>query len=159
LCPSFAKPVFDLADREEHRYWLGPGVGLAFDDFGGDESVLRVEADSVSFRINHDANATEVGGHLDGELQYESQKFRAHTSALGRLVDRKTRKADDRKRIVRQLPLGGHRQIFDFDVTGGNRREAENHVVVDGHVRHAEVMPELILSREKPEEAIEIGVA
>jgi hypothetical protein len=156
---SFAKAVFDLAERQEHRHRLWPRVGLALDCFDADESVPFVERDRAPLCVDRYANAAKVACHAYGQLQHESQKLSANSLTLRCFIDGEASKAKNWKRIARQLPSRRNRQIFDFDVACGNRCEAEKPSFLDRDIRDADVVAELVLSGEQVEEAIEIGVA
>ena len=134
-------------------------VGLSLQSISGNESIPGVEVNRVRFGIDNHPYAAIVVRQAHGEDDYKPQEFRSDPLASGRCIDGKAGQPDDWKRVSRQpLPLRSW-QVFHLDVASSDRHEAEDPAIVNGNVCHADVMLELILTCELPEEAVELGSA
>ncbi len=94
--------VLNGPHREEHRRWLGPGVGLGLERVDWNEPVLRVEIDRARLRIDEHAEASVVVRHADRKLQDEPEALDAE--ALERMPTRRPQDepAEARAGVLRQ---------------------------------------------------------
>lgn len=146
-------------ERQKHRRRCRPSVRLPFERFDRNEAVFPVEPNGIRFGVDDDADAPIIVGHPDGQPKHEAQEQSAQPLPLGRLIDAQSRQAENRQRIMRELFPSRRRQLVDLDMSGGNRREAEETAVVDGDVGDAQMMSELVLTRKLVKEPIEVRVS
>ena len=75
-------------------------------------------------------------------------------------VSGQPRKSKHRQRIIRKALTLRERKILHLDLGRGNGRESDNEIsLVDGNVRGAQMVAELILTREADEEAVEVDLS
>ena len=144
---------------QEHRSRFRPVTELAGPGSKIDEPEVLVERDSFRFRVDDDAEATELVGHAVGEHEHGAQEGAADTTPLCPFIDGESRQAEDGKRILRQLLAPGYGEFRDGDFRGSDGREADDDSVIDRDVRRTDVMAELILSGVALEEPVEVDIA
>jgi hypothetical protein len=93
-----------------------------------------------------------------GEGEVEAQKRLADAEPPGAFIDREPREAQHWERVRGDLPALHSGQHGRFERSRGHGREPEDRRAVDRHVRHADVVPELVLAGETLEEPVEVDV-
>ena len=59
---------------------------------------------------------------------------------------------------MREPPAQRGGEIVDLDSPGSHGQVAEDVALLDGHVRHADVVAKLVLTGVGPEEPVEVGI-
>ena len=95
-----------------------------------------------------------------GENEDRAKEHEANPGAAEVLVASKPRESEQGERVVRKALGLGKGQIVNLNLGSGNGRKPNNEVVfIDGHVGRTEMVPELVLTSEAEEEAIEIDLS
>jgi hypothetical protein len=101
---AFSLGFWNGSQLEKHRSRFWPVTELARTGSKVDEPKFFVERDGVRFRVDDDAQATELIGQAVGEHEHGAEKRLANTSPTCPFIDGEPCQAKHGKRVVRQLP-------------------------------------------------------
>ncbi|HUH02301.1 MAG TPA: hypothetical protein VML75_09910 [Kofleriaceae bacterium] len=149
-----------MADLQEHRYRFRTIAELARHPIESQKAEFLVERDRRRLRVNENAGAADIGGHLLRQREHGTKQQRADALVLRALVGGSPSQAQDGNRVTRTLLALWAPHGLRRDLRGRNRRESGDEAGwVNGDVRGADVIPELVLPCVAKEEAIEIYIA
>ncbi len=143
-----------FSQGQEHRQGLGSTPKCSLDDLKGLEAVALVERNSVGLGVYNHANTAHRLGHVAGDLEHCAQEQFSDATTLRRLVDRETRKAENRQGVVRKFLSSCLGEVFDLDVPARDGCEAKNVLSFHRDVGRSDVMAKLVLTGKTAEEAV-----